>query len=47
LEQAAVSLGCTPDAVRMRARRGRLEFRHHGSRMYVSARSVEDLSGVP
>ena len=42
-EQAADRLGCSPDAVRMRASRGRLETRNHGRRVYVSAASVASL----
>lgn len=44
LEQAAKRLGCTPAAVRMRASRGRLQTRHQGRRLYVSAASVDELS---
>jgi excisionase family DNA binding protein len=44
LSEAAEQLGCTPDAVRMRIKRGRLEHRHHGRRLYVSAASVERLA---
>jgi hypothetical protein len=43
LEQAASRLGCSPDAVRMRAKRGRLEPRRQGRRLYVSAASVDSL----
>jgi excisionase family DNA binding protein len=43
LTEAAQRLGCTPDAVRMRINRGRLEHRRHGRRLYVSAASVEQL----
>ena len=43
LEQAGERLGCSPDAVRMRVKRGRLEARRHGRRIYVSATSVDDL----
>jgi excisionase family DNA binding protein len=43
LAEAAERLGCTPDAVRMRIKRGRLEHRRHGRRLYVSAASVEQL----
>jgi excisionase family DNA binding protein len=43
LGEAAERLGCTPDAVRMRINRGRLEHRRHGRRLYVSAASVEQL----
>jgi excisionase family DNA binding protein len=43
LEQAAPRLGCSRDAVRMRARRGRLEHRYQGRRLYVSADAVDRL----
>jgi hypothetical protein len=43
LGQAAQRLGCSPDAVRMRGKRGRLETRHQGRRLYVSRRSVDEL----
>jgi len=43
LDQAATRLGCSVDAVRMRARRGRLETRHVGRRVYVSRKSVDGL----
>ena len=43
VEQAAERLGCSPAAVRMRARRGRLQTRRHGRRVYVSATSVDEL----
>jgi len=43
LEQAAERLACSPDAVRMRAKRGRLESRRHGRRVYVSRASVDGL----
>jgi excisionase family DNA binding protein len=43
LEQAAERLGCTTDAVRMRAKRGRLESRRQGRRLYISADSVDRL----
>ena len=43
LREAAQRLGCTPDAVRMRVNRGRLEHRRHGRRIYVSAASVDRL----
>lgn len=45
LDQAADRLGCTADAVRMRVKRGRLESRKQGRRVYVSARSVDALGG--
>jgi hypothetical protein len=35
LARAAEILDTTPDAVRMRAKRGRLETRHEGRRVYV------------
>lgn len=44
LDQAADRLGCTRDAVRMRANRGRLQTRRHGRRVYVSATSVAELA---
>jgi Helix-turn-helix domain len=43
LAEAAKRLGCSPDAVRMRARRGRLEHRYQGRRLYVSAASIDRL----
>jgi hypothetical protein len=43
LDAAADRLGCSRDAVRMRAARGRLDTRHHGRRVYVSAASVATL----
>ncbi|MFN8224747.1 MAG: hypothetical protein U0R50_16055 [Gaiellales bacterium] len=43
LEEAGERLGCSAEAVRMRASRGRLESRRHGRRLYVSAVSVERL----
>lgn len=45
LAQAAARLDCTPDAVRMRVRRGRLVSERQGSRVYVSAASVDTLRG--
>lgn len=42
---AADLLGCSPDAVRMRVKRGRLEARHEGRRVYVSRRSVSPPLG--
>lgn len=44
LAQAAERLGCSADAVRMRVRRGRLDARHQGRRLYVSAASVHSLT---
>jgi helix-turn-helix protein len=43
LSEAAGRLGCTPDAVRMRVRRGRLEHCYQGRRLYVSADSIDRL----
>ena len=43
LDQAGELLGCSRDAVRMRARRGRLQTRRHGRCLYVSASSVAEL----
>ena len=45
LEQAGERLGCSTDAVRMRVKRGRLETRRHGRRVYVAAASVDGLGG--
>lgn len=44
LEEAGEQLGCSPDAVRMRVKRGRLDSKRQGRRVYVSAASVERLS---
>jgi len=43
LEQAGARLGCSPDAVRMRAKRGWLATRHVGRRVYVSRASVDGV----
>lgn len=43
LDQAAERLGCTADAVRMRVKRGRLESRRQGRRLYVSRAAVDEL----
>ena len=43
--QAARLLDCSPDAVRMRAKRGRLDVRYHGRRAYVTRESVNRLEG--
>ena len=43
LDQAADRLACSVDAVRMRVKRGRLEARHHGRRVYVSRSSVDEI----
>lgn len=42
-KQAAERLGCSTDAVRMRVKRGRLEHRRQGRRLYVSAAAVDRL----
>ena len=44
LDEAGERLGCTADAVRMRVKRGRLEAKTQGRRVYVSAASVERLA---
>jgi excisionase family DNA binding protein len=44
LEQAGERLDCSPDAVRMRVKRGRLDARHIGRRVYVSRASVDGLA---
>jgi excisionase family DNA binding protein len=41
---AAELLACSPDAVRMRVKRGRLEHRRQGRRLYVAADSVDRLA---
>lgn len=41
--QAAERLSCSPDAIRMRVKRGRLDHRRQGRRLYVSAASVDDM----
>jgi excisionase family DNA binding protein len=41
--QAAALLSCSPDAVRMRIKRGRLAARRQGRRVYISRRSVVEL----
>jgi excisionase family DNA binding protein len=41
LEEAAERLGCSYDAARKRAQRGRIETRRHGRTILVSARSLE------
>jgi len=43
LAQTAELLDCSVDAVRMRAKRGRLVTRTQGRRVYVSAESVRSL----
>jgi excisionase family DNA binding protein len=44
LDEAAEQLGVSADAVRMRVKRGRLQSRRQGRRLYVSAASVERLA---
>jgi excisionase family DNA binding protein len=44
LAEAAARLGVSSDAVRMRVRRGRLEFQKQGRRLYVSAESVDRIA---
>jgi excisionase family DNA binding protein len=46
VEQAAERLGCSRDAVRMRVRRGRLDSKRSGRRVYVSTASVDALGGA-
>jgi Helix-turn-helix domain len=45
LAEAARLLDCSPDAVRKRARRGRLDVRYHGRRVYVTRASLRRLDG--
>lgn len=42
--EAGRLLDCSPHAIRMRCRRGRLEHRYQGRRLYVSAKSVQELA---
>jgi excisionase family DNA binding protein len=44
LREAGRRLGISEDATRMRVKRGRLEARRHGRRLYVSAASVDRLA---
>jgi excisionase family DNA binding protein len=44
LAAAAERLDCSVDAVRMRVKRGRLQARHQGRRVYVSRASVDGLA---
>lgn len=41
--EAAERLGCSEDAVYKRHARGRLAGRYQGSRLYISAASVDEL----
>jgi excisionase family DNA binding protein len=43
IPEAAIALGCSPDAIRMRIARGRLEHRRQGRRVYVSAAAIDEL----
>lgn len=43
IPEAALALGCSPDAIRMRVARGRLEHRRQGRRVYISAAAINDL----
>jgi excisionase family DNA binding protein len=43
LSEAGERLGVSADAIRMRVRRGRLEARRQGRRVYVRAASVDRL----
>jgi excisionase family DNA binding protein len=44
LDEASERLGVSADAVRMRVKRGRLDSRRQGRRLYVSAASVDGLT---
>lgn len=46
VKEAAVELACSPDAVRMRVKRGRLDSQRQGRRLYVSAESVNRLEST-
>jgi excisionase family DNA binding protein len=41
LKEAAARLGCSEDAARMRANRGRLVSKHIGRNLYISRESVD------
>lgn len=41
--EAGELLGCSPDAIRMRVKRGRLKHDRQGRRLYISADAVEQL----
>jgi hypothetical protein len=41
--EAGRLLDCSPHAIRMRCKRGRLEHRYQGRRLYVSARAIQEL----
>jgi hypothetical protein len=45
--EAARILDCSRDAVRKRAKRGRLDVRYHGRRPYVTRESLRRLDGHP
>jgi Helix-turn-helix domain len=44
LKEAGDFLGCSPDAARARANRGRLDKVHHGSRVYITGESLHRLA---
>lgn len=46
VKEAAAELACSPDAVRMRVKRGRLDSQRQGRRLYVSAESVNRLEST-
>jgi nucleotide-binding universal stress UspA family protein len=43
--EAADALGCSQVAVRARARRGRLQSRYQGRRLYIATESILSLGG--
>jgi hypothetical protein len=46
LGEAASRLGCSYDAMRMRAERGTVPARRQGGRVYVLASAIEELDGA-
>jgi excisionase family DNA binding protein len=44
VEEAAAYLRCSEDAVRMRAKRGRLDVRRQGRRVYITGESLQGLA---
>lgn len=45
--EAAVALGCSEVAIRARHKRGRLEGRYQGRRLYIGTASILDLGARP
>jgi hypothetical protein len=45
LIEGARRYGCSPDAMRMRVKRGTVPARRQGRRVYVLAEAIEELDG--